>query len=610
MSKLAIGSIETLSGVKVALDDLTSYILVEDTDEIRSKNLSGIKQIRLNTRGNPIYKLDTTDTTSVDDDFLVIVDAGGNRWKLVHNGKIKVEWSGAPVSPADSTAHFNKLLSYLSTGNLHLEITKAYDVDISGGTDPFNAFSSLMGDNITIDGGGTIRFIGDYITGIANGATREYEFAVFYGENCRVENIHFDGNGLFTQYAPSASLPNSHLRCVFFQGGISDYQKNNKVIGCTAFNGSGQAFGGQYQRGSAIIGCQVDHIQIGIGFDTSYDCVTLYNQSDNAHDAHYGMWNSFNAVIAHNRGYTSDNGNGIDCAGSIDGDILYNDLQDCANSGIWIGRDPNTANQFFRIKVKGNRLRNNETYAGDGERAEVRIAAIQYDTQNTEQGSDVTLDDNTIEAVSRGVFVGLGAHSVAIKSGSIDPANGTSFGAARIEALFADNLVIHDVRTESIEPSAWTDKIVNANASLDYRDSKRTVYEIHNGPVLVGVADGRIHGNEFALTTTDRLVGIVEYTDQVNAYHAYVKVHVSLNSGNSTIVEKCLYGISTITLADNGNSLSFSSSGQADTPVITFTYPSAGVAYIWAKASIGPQSGKVVISCVGAPMKVYNVYNQ
>ena len=70
-------------------------LIVEDTAEIRTRNLTGVKQITLNTRGRPSYYLDSADTVSADDDFLVIVDAGGNRWKLVHNGTIDVRWAGA-----------------------------------------------------------------------------------------------------------------------------------------------------------------------------------------------------------------------------------------------------------------------------------------------------------------------------------------------------------------------------------------------------------------------------------------------------------------------------------------------------------------------------------
>ena len=274
MSKLAIGSIETLSGVKVALDDLTSYILVEDTDEIRSKNLSGIKQIRLNTRGNPIYKLNTTDTTSVDDDFLVIVDTGGNRWKLVHNGTIDVRYAGLVLDGStDNSAAFQAAhdalvaLGYTFTldfggDNNYCKFNSAITVDTyfcsikgtvlwdfsamstgdaitvkcSVGTEPANSYSRKgeWSGNIRIKGAGaataTYGLVFDSAVANSNAAALMSGVSVFnFGVNCDFRNRAY--NCLF-------------LRCEFHTGGIpirmgsgyTDYGEKIVFSGCVIYN--------------------------------------------------------------------------------------------------------------------------------------------------------------------------------------------------------------------------------------------------------------------------------------------------------------------------------------------------------------------------------------
>jgi len=82
---------------RVYQGDLGTYHSVDVVNDIRSNDFSSRKMIRIATeRGNPVYYLDSADTTSVDDDFLVIVDAGGNRWKLDINSStvILAEWAG------------------------------------------------------------------------------------------------------------------------------------------------------------------------------------------------------------------------------------------------------------------------------------------------------------------------------------------------------------------------------------------------------------------------------------------------------------------------------------------------------------------------------------
>jgi len=81
---------------RVYQGDLGAYHSVDVVNDIRSNDFSSRKMIRIATeRGNPVYYLDSSDTVSADDDFLVVHDSASNRWKLVHNGTIDVRWAGA-----------------------------------------------------------------------------------------------------------------------------------------------------------------------------------------------------------------------------------------------------------------------------------------------------------------------------------------------------------------------------------------------------------------------------------------------------------------------------------------------------------------------------------
>lgn len=87
-------------------------LIVEDTAEIRTRNLTGVKQITLNTRGRPSYYLDSADTTSADDDFLVIVDGAGNRWKLDVLRSNMAFAAGIKADGVDDTAALQKYVNW------------------------------------------------------------------------------------------------------------------------------------------------------------------------------------------------------------------------------------------------------------------------------------------------------------------------------------------------------------------------------------------------------------------------------------------------------------------------------------------------------------------
>ena len=97
---------------------------------LRAGNYSGKLIIEITAeRGGARYYLDPTDTVSIDDDFLVIVDAGLNRWKLVHNGTIDVRWAGAvgdgvtydtaAIQKALSGAVVGQFVEFSDSGNFY-----------------------------------------------------------------------------------------------------------------------------------------------------------------------------------------------------------------------------------------------------------------------------------------------------------------------------------------------------------------------------------------------------------------------------------------------------------------------------------------------------------
>ena len=241
MSKLAIGSIETLSGVKVALDDLTSYILVEDTDEIRSKNLSGIKQIRLNTRGNPIYKLDTTDTISTDDDFLVIKDLIGNRFKLVIKEVVYFKFADVDITgvtecstkfaAGKAKAKALKVPFVLQGGAIYNLGSNSYDVDIYDECIKAESEIAVLKFTSAPTTYG-IKLVGQYNFGDINAYTNRHK-----ANHYVLENIAIMGDDT-TPYAGKIGLR------------IGDGTKVTSLFSCNNVHISGFGFWGDFQDNS------------------------------------------------------------------------------------------------------------------------------------------------------------------------------------------------------------------------------------------------------------------------------------------------------------------------------------------------------------------------
>lgn len=112
MSKIKVDIIQNSSGTSVLDVSSVNTSSVSLVSNIRTKNWKGVNLITVTgERGNPQYYKDSADTISADDDFLVIVDSGGNRWKLRHDGVINARWSGAKVdgSTDDSASVSGKL---------------------------------------------------------------------------------------------------------------------------------------------------------------------------------------------------------------------------------------------------------------------------------------------------------------------------------------------------------------------------------------------------------------------------------------------------------------------------------------------------------------------
>lgn len=340
MSKLAIGSIETLSGVKVALDDLTSYILVEDTDEIRSKNLSGIKQIRLNTRGNPIYKLDTTDTTSVDDDFLVIVDLIGNRFKLVHNGTIDVQWTGQ-VGVNDTLAG-NKCIAALKSLGGGVMYIPDWDYDLSNG--PWIVGDADGYTNRTTPDSSPTLYSHIHLVGQSRRGTRldasalDASAVVFYKcLGCTISFLSVTGNPSFT------------TEDLFLSSGIEMIDcAESHVFQCDVFD-SGSTVGyiaGIYLSScikSTVKDCYVSNTANGINSDNFYNTTSI----------HTGVTaNSSFVDIANNQtNNTSKHALIIDGSTCTDSSITNNQVDTSLSTGINI-------TNARRIAISGNIVKN------------------------------------------------------------------------------------------------------------------------------------------------------------------------------------------------------------------------------------------------------------
>jgi hypothetical protein len=335
----------------------------------------------------------------------------------------------------DDTAALVAACAYIeSSTTVHtLILSKTYSINL---LTIYNASSYIQftRDNVTICGGGTIvARSAAYSTGVANGAFKQYVLFLFKGNYCTVKDITFDGNGQFSQYASSPSLPNYWFDAVYFQGLIGNRSKNGSVVNCKYINGSGWPFRGQYHNYGLIHGCYVEHSQ-GCGFDAGSLCIVSDNVSYNAHDAHFATWNSLGAVISGNTCDTNDNGSGIDVSGSTDATIIGNTIRNNANRGIWVVQDANTSAACKNITIVGNNLTVNNTYTATSERGDIQIGPADVTTDTRPVGTidcdGLTINGNNIfsSAGTNSITLGKYAYNTNIIGNIFQDASGSSAG--------------------------------------------------------------------------------------------------------------------------------------------------------------------------------------
>lgn len=298
-----------------------------------------------------------------------------------------------------------------STVNV-LYITKIYSIDWL--IIP-NNYIEFTRDNVTICGGGTLLTRpAAYSAGVGNGAFKYYTAFYFTGNDCTVQNITFDGNNQFSQYASSPSQPNYWFNAVYFQGLVGSRTKGGKVVNCRYVNGSGWPFRGQYHNYGLIDGCYVEHSQ-GCGFDAGSLCVVSNNISYDAHDAHFATWNSLGGVISGNTCDTNDNGSGIDVSGSTDATVIGNTIRNNANRGIWVLQDPNSGNQCQNVTITGNTLTSNNTYVPISERGDIQVGPADVTTDSRPSGTidcyGLVISGNTIFSSANANSITLGKYA-------------------------------------------------------------------------------------------------------------------------------------------------------------------------------------------------------
>lgn len=296
-----------------------------------------------------------------------------------------------------------------SSSNVNvLYITKVYSIDWLAIPNNYNEFTR---DDVTICGGGTLfTRPAAYSAGVANGAFKFYTAFLFKGNRCTVQDITFDGNNQFSQYASSPSQPNYWFNAVVIEGLVGNRTENCKVINCRYINGGGWPFRGQYHNYGLIADCFIEHSQ-GCGFDGASMCVVSNNISLNGHDAHFATWNSLGGVISGNTCDTTDNGSGIDVSGSTDATVIGNTIRNCANRGIWVLQDPNSGAQCKNVTIVGNTLTVNNTFVPVSERGDIQVGPADVTTDPRPPG---TVDCRGLVITGNNIFSRAGANAITL----------------------------------------------------------------------------------------------------------------------------------------------------------------------------------------------------
>jgi len=436
---------------------------------------------------------------------------------------------------ADDTAAMILAVNYINSVSNVSEfiIDRVYLIDFLalGANNRFD----ITRNDLTICGGGTIKVKpGPYSAGVASGAYKFYSCFFCTGNRVTVEGITFDGSNQFSQYLSSPSLPNYWWNAVYLVGTSTAVRtKNGRVVNCRYINGGGWPFRGQFHDYGLIDGCYVENSQ-GCGFDSGSLCVVSNNISYNAHDAHFATWNSVGATIVGNTCDTNDNGSGIDVSGSVDATIIGNTIRNCANRGIWVLQDPNTANPCRNIAIVGNTLTVNNTYVPISERGDIQIGPL-----------DVTTDPRPVGTVDcRGLLIS--GNSILSEAG----ANAITLGKYAFYTIIEGNTFTYDAASPpNRSVSIWFSQNVIVRDNNDMiallGGSGSSPKVLGNGPVWFdGVnvsidtsatnpaALGNVIANYFVETTRRANTG---KNYQIDQRYGYSTFGAEFNSANGSI---------------------------------------------------------------------------
>lgn len=326
-----------LTKVRNKVLDLKNTV-VEDPAALRLMDLTGVKQVTLNTRGNPTYYLDTTDTVSADDDFLVVRDLVGNRFKLIHDFTINIKHAGCSDSVSfDNTSKLQAIADYMGVEGGGLLYIPVGQYEHTGITLPTNVgiigagWGSILL-NTNTSGGFGIKYAGvgvDTTSTDRNTGQFLWNFAChgnsLSGEGVVFELIGATDNGVLNR-KPSVAVVN-HVQ-------IKGHGDSGVRFGTSASFGAGNKLSItdcaiQYNgnKGVEIVGqsntCNISNNVINnntsdgvyMNFVTSTNCIEKNQFMDNGGYGVYAfsceepfvLWNGFNR---NNSGAIAFSGNG------------------------------------------------------------------------------------------------------------------------------------------------------------------------------------------------------------------------------------------------------------------------------------------------------------
>jgi hypothetical protein len=508
----------------------------------------------------------------------------------------------------------NAILDLIDYVNANTDVTK---MDFSNGeylidfTNPRllegRVFAVIDRDNLTITGGLFKAKTGTYTSGVANGAWKVYVLFYIKGNYCTVDNVKFDVNNQSTAYDYSPSLPNVEFRHTYLHSGTNGvYRIGNNITNNKYLNGRGQTFVGKNQEQGYMAGNHVTG-SLGMGWDSSRDCVLSGNTSLDAGDAHFGTWMSSRITLTGNHGYGNTNGNGMDIGSATDITITGNVLKDNQNSGIWVGKDQNSSDSSQGILISGNTLSNNQLYSS-GSEAEIRVANLIGDVRAGITATDVVITGNRLIASARGVYIANLANNVVITDNSIEP-SGAEFTQPRIDVSTTGKVVIRGNST--LKNRSYSDAAQLANSTVFLEDQIIGNYiKCFNGSVLAGYA-GK-YNDVIALNSTPRLVGTVKMTNEFDQGTIKVKVTVGGDDKiNYHEKEFIFYGGITATPVADATTRVFQGTTASTgwVSLITAT-PAAGGLIGFYVETTQPIIGWVTFEVVVEYVEFYKAYNQ